>query len=185
MKFYTNQHQYYCGVDLHAKTMYVCIVNNEGKILLHKNIPTNKECFLKLIAPYRENLAIAVECMFCWYWLADLCEKEGIAFVLGHALYMKAIHGGKSANDKIDSEKIALLLKAGMLPKAYVYPAPMRGTRDLMRRRLFFVHRRAELLSHVQMTFQQYNFEAPTTTLVHHKNRIELELPFSDPAKCR
>jgi hypothetical protein len=41
--------------------------------------------------------------MFTWYWLADLCAKEGIAFVLGHALYMKAIHGGKAKNDKIDA----------------------------------------------------------------------------------
>jgi hypothetical protein len=32
--------------------------------------------------------------MFTWYWLADLCEREGISFVLGHALYMQAIHGG-------------------------------------------------------------------------------------------
>ena len=33
---------------------------------------------------------------FTWYWLADLCAHEGIPFVLGHALYMKAIHGGKA-----------------------------------------------------------------------------------------
>ena len=50
---------------------------------------------------------------FTWYWLADLCEQEKIAFVLGHALYMKAIHGGKSKNDKIDSGKIAHLLRGG------------------------------------------------------------------------
>ena len=60
--------------------------------------------------------------MFCWYWLADLCQAEQIAFVLGHALYMKAIHGGKAKNDKIDSKKIAQLLRGGNLPMAYVYP---------------------------------------------------------------
>jgi hypothetical protein len=38
---------------------------------------------------------VGVECIFCWYWLADLCASEQIPFVLGHALYMKAIHGGK------------------------------------------------------------------------------------------
>ena len=61
--------------------------------------------------------------MFTWYWLADLCAREDIPFVLGHALYMKAIHGGKTKNDKIDSHKIAVLLRGGMLPLAYVYPA--------------------------------------------------------------
>jgi len=64
--------------------------------------------------------------LFCWYWLADLCAREQIAFILGHALYMKAIHGGKAKNDKIDAGKIARLLRGGALPQAYVYPAGMR-----------------------------------------------------------
>jgi transposase len=51
-------------------------------------------------------------------WLADLCAAEGIPFVLGHALYMKAIHGGKAKHDKIDAQKIAVLLRGGMLPQA-------------------------------------------------------------------
>ena len=38
-----------------------------------------------IIAPYREDLVVAVECIFTWYWVADLCTREGIAFVLGHA----------------------------------------------------------------------------------------------------
>ena len=95
--------------------------------------------------------------MFSWYWLADWCRDEKIAFVLGHALYMKAIHGGKAKNDKIDSKKIAQLLRSGNFPLAYVYPKEMRGTRDLLRRRTFLVRRRAELLAHVQNTFRQYN----------------------------
>jgi transposase len=67
--------------------------------------------------------------------LADLCAQHGIEFVLGHALYMKALHGGKAKNDKIDSQKIAVLLRGGMIPVAYVYPPQMRSTRDLLRRR--------------------------------------------------
>jgi len=47
---------------------------------------------------------------------------------------MKAIHGGKAKNDKIDSHKIAVLLRGGMLPHTYVYPVAMRSTRDLLRR---------------------------------------------------
>ena len=96
MRFYTKQHRYYCGIDLHARSMYVCILDPQGEILLHKNMPCAPELFLKAIAPYREDMAVAVECIFTWYWLADLCSKENIAFVLGHALYMKAIHGGKA-----------------------------------------------------------------------------------------
>jgi transposase len=149
MRFYTTQHQFYCGIDLHARSMYVCVVSQDGEILLHRNMKAAPEAFLKAVAPYREGLVVAVECIFTWYWLADLCAQEGIAFVLGHALYMKAIHGGKAKNDKIDSEKIALLLRGGMLPQAYVYPAKMRATRDLLRRRTHLMRKRAELLEAV------------------------------------
>lgn len=185
MRFYKNQHQFYCGIDLHAKTMYVCVVDSDGKVVKHRNIPCSPDRFLEAIAPYREGIVVGVECMFCWYWLADLCAKEQIPFVLGHALYMRAIHGGKAKNDKIDSEKIAMLLRAGMFPQAYVYPAEMRATRDLMRRRLFFVRRRAELLSHIKMTFQQYNCIDTIGELTYAKNREALNIPFKDEAAVR
>ena len=146
MRFYTTQHQFYCGIDLHARSMYVCILNQESAIMLHRNMKASPETFLKAIAPYREEMVVAVECIFTWYWLADLCAQEGIPFVLGHALYMKAIHGGKAKNDKIDAHKIAVLLRGGMLPQAYVYPAAMRATRDLLRRRMYLTRKRAELL---------------------------------------
>jgi len=42
--------------------------------------------------------------MFAWHWLADLCEHKAIPFTLGHALYMKAVHGGKAKNDRIDAD---------------------------------------------------------------------------------
>src|ERR671931_697388 len=157
MRFYTQQHQFYCGIDLHARTMYVCILNHDGEIVVHPNMPTSPEALLKTIAPYREQIVIAVECIFTWYWLADLCAREGIPFVLGHALYMKAIHGGKAKTDKIDAHKIAVLLRGGMLPQAYVYPKGMRETRDLLRRRTYLARRRAEALAHLVNTNSQYN----------------------------
>jgi len=103
---------------------------------------------------------VAVECMFTWYWLADLCARQNIAFVLGHALYMRAIHGGKAKNDRIDAHKIAVLLKGGMIPQAYVYPPEMRATRDLLRRRNHLMRKRSELIAHIQNTISQYNLPA-------------------------
>jgi transposase len=140
--------------------MYVCILNRDGEIMLHRNMKTSPEAFLKAIAPYRDDLVVAVECMFTWYWLADLCVEEDIAFVLGHAQYMKAVHGGKAKNDRIDAHKIAVLLRGGMLPQSYAYPAKMRATRDLMRRRLKMVRQRAERLTHIRQTNAQYNLPA-------------------------
>jgi transposase len=182
MRFYTKQHPFYCGIDLHARSMYVCIVNQEGDILLHRNMKAAPDPFLKAVAPYRDGLVVAVECIFTWYWLADLCADEGIPFVLGHALYMKAIHGGKAKNDKIDSHKIAALLRGGMLPQAYVYPAQMRATRDLLRRRTHLMRKRAELLSHVQNTNSQYNLSEIGKKIAYKANRTGVAERFADPA---
>jgi hypothetical protein len=82
MRFYTRTHKHYCGIDLHARTMYVCVLSQEGAVLLHLNLLCSPEVFLAAIAPFREDLVVAVECIFSWYWVADLCAKEGIAFVL-------------------------------------------------------------------------------------------------------
>jgi transposase len=121
-------------------------------------------------------LVVACECLFCWYWLADLCQAENIAFVLGHALYMKAIHGGKAADDKIDSQKIAHLLRGGNLPIAYVYPKGLRETRDLLRRRMYLVHKRSELVAHVVNTNSQYNLPPFGKKLIYARNRKALKI---------
>ena len=86
MRFYTKPHQFYCGIDLHARTRHLCLVNWDGEILLHRNMPAAPEPFLQAITPYREDLVVCVECIFTWYWLADLCACKAIPFVLGHAL---------------------------------------------------------------------------------------------------
>jgi transposase len=181
MRFYTNTRTHYCGIDLHAKTMYLCILDKDGQILLHKNIKSRPEAFLAALEPYREDLVVAVECMFTWYWLADLCRQEGIEFVLGHALYMKAIHGGKAKNDKLDAFKIATLLRGGSLPKAYAYPREMRATRDLLRRRQHLVRRRGSLLTHIRNTHHQYNLAEPKANIACKANREGVAEAFAEP----
>jgi transposase len=162
--------------------MYVCILSHDGEIVLHRNMKAAPQPFLRAVAPYREGLVVAVECIFTWYWLADLCAEQGIPFVLGHALYMKAIHGGKAKNDKIDSQKIAALLRGGMLPQAYVYPARMRATRDLLRRRTHLMRKRAELLAHVQHTNRQYNLPEIGKKIAYQANREGVAERFDDAA---
>src|SRR5205085_11697126 len=91
---------------------------------------------------------------------------------------MKAIHGGKVKNDRIDSQKIALLLRGGMLPMAYVYPGHMRATRDLLRR-MHLVHTRAEALAHIQNSVSQYNLPPLAKKLLYAANREGVAEKFS------
>jgi transposase len=93
--------------------MYLCILDHQGNTLLHRNIRAKAREFLSAIDGFREDIVVGAECMFTWYWLADLCLDEKIKFILGHALYMKAIHGGKKKDDKLDSEKIARRMRGG------------------------------------------------------------------------
>jgi transposase len=171
MRPYRGQHRAYCGVDLHARTMFLCILDHRGDTLLHEDFPADPDAFLEAVAPHRDGLVVACECTFSWYWLADTCGEHGIPFVLGHALEMRAIHGTKTKNDRVDSEKIAHLLRAGLLPQAYVYPAEMRATRDLLRRRAYLVRRRSEALTHVQLIGWQYRHDAPAGKLRYASNR--------------
>jgi len=180
MRFYTGQHRHYCGIDLHVKTMYVCILDATGAVLVHRNMKATPEAFLETVASYRDDLVVAAECMFTWYWLADVCAAEGILFVLGHALMMKAIHGGKAKNDRIDSHKIASLLRGGVLPQAYVYPRVMRSTRDLLRRRLHLVRQRGALLAHILNTRAQYQLPAFERRLASRANRTGVASRFPD-----
>jgi transposase len=188
MRFYKNPaHRYYAGVDLHARSMYVCILDQHGDIVFHKNLRADPKLFLQAIQPYRDGLVVAAECMFAWYWLADLCHEQNIPFVLGHALYMKAIYGAKTKNDKIDSYKIASLLRGGNLAQAYVYPKGMRETRDLLRRRCFLVRQRALLVAHIQNEASQYNLPPFAKKLTYAANRQELDVAehFSHPSVKR
>ena len=171
MRPYRRQHPYYCGVDLHARSLFVNVLDDTGKTRLAIDLPASPRAFLDAVKPYREGLVVGCEYMFAWYWLADLCEREAIPFVLGHALAMKAIHGGKAKNDRLDAEKIAGLLKGGFFPMAYVYPKDKRETRDLLRRRSFFVRQRAQSIAHIQNTNSRYNLPPFDKKLTYKGNR--------------
>jgi transposase len=187
MRFSNQPHRFYCGVDLHARTLAVCVLDTDGTAVFHDTIAASPQAFLKAVQPFRDGLVVACECMFAWYWLADLCHDEAIPFVLGHALSMKAIHGGKAKTDKIDAQKVAALLRGGLPPQAYVYPRGMRATRDLLRRRTYLVRRRAEALAHLVNTNSPYNRPPLAKKLTYAANREELDLPacFADPSVQR
>jgi transposase len=158
MKYYTSTTEYNCGIDLHARQMYVCVMDRQGKKLVHTNVKDNDFAFfLKLVQPYRHSLTVCCECMFGWYWLADACLEAGLSFVLAHALYVRAIHGGKNKNDRIDSEKLTHLLRSNLIPPAYLYPATLRPVRALLRQRVCYVWRRSELLARIYSHQLAYN----------------------------
>jgi transposase len=180
---YNTQHRFYCGVDLHARSMYLHVLDARGKTRFEEDLPAGPDEFLHAIQPFRKDLVVGCECMFAWYWLADLCEDQKIPFALGHALAMKHIHQGKSKSDKLDAAKLAAMLRGGLFPLAYVYPRAKRQTRDLLRRRSFFVRQRSQLIAHIVNTNSQFNLPALTKKLTYAANRSEaIAQRFADPS---
>src|SRR5262249_60133331 len=108
-------------------------------------LPAAPQPFLRAVEPFRDGLVVGCECVHCWYWLADTCREQEIAFVLGHAWAMAAVHGRKTKCDRHDAQAIARLLGGGNFPLAYAYPRERRGLRDLLPARLRLGRHRAEL----------------------------------------
>jgi hypothetical protein len=65
-RFYTKPHTFDGGIDVHARSMYLCVLNQEDEILLHQHMKAGPEPFLKALAPYQEDRVVWVECLFTW-----------------------------------------------------------------------------------------------------------------------
>jgi transposase len=149
MKYYKTATKYNCGIDLHTRQMYICVMDLDGNILVHRNIRNNDfGFFLKLIEPYKDDLTVTCESCFVCFWLADACEDAGIKFVLAHAYYVKSIAANKHKNDREDARELAECLRTSRIPPAYVCPRDLRPVRKLLRRRNKYVKNRAELTGH-------------------------------------
>src|SRR5262245_40565792 len=84
---------------------------------------------------------------------------------------MQASHGGKAKNDQIDAQKLAAVRRGGMLPNASGYPAQMRATRALWRRRPHLMRKRSALLAHVHNTNAQDNLPEIGKQIAYKANR--------------
>ncbi len=173
--------RFYAGVDLHARSLYLVVLDREGQACFGRNLPAAPEPFLRAVAPFREGLLAGCECVHPWYWLADTCRDEGIAFVLGHAWAMKAVHGCKTKCDRKDAGAIARLLRGGNFPPAYAYPKERRGLRDLLRARLRLVRQRAELYGHVHTARRQANLPPVSSDVKYKAKRAAITADIADP----
>jgi transposase len=173
--------RFYAGIDLHARALFLVILDRDGHTCFARNLPANPDAFLHAVQPFRDGLLVACECMHCWYWLADTCRERHINFVLGHAWAMKAVHGCKTKCDRKDAEAIARLLKGGNFPPAYAYPKERRGLRDLLRARLRLVRQRAELYGHVHTARRQANLPPVSSDVKYKSKRAACTADIADP----
>jgi transposase len=134
---------YFCGIDLGAKRSQVCIIDNDQKVLVNRKVTNDLEVIHRLIHPHG-RVPTVIESTFNWYWLVDGLRDRQIPVTLAHSLKLAAISRAKVKTDKRDALVLAQLLRADMIPHAYIYPAERRPLRDLVRQRWDAVSLRAD-----------------------------------------
>jgi transposase len=170
----------YCGVDLHSRSSQVCVVNEEGELLVNRKVPNRIEDILRVLEPFGPRISVAVESTFNWYWLVDGLQDAGHDIHLGHPLKLAMISKAKVKTDRRDAWTLARLLRAGDFPEAYIYPRETRPIRDLVRQRGKLVTWRAREYSALRLRLYRHGF------LEHDRNRAksiteeELESHFDD-----
>jgi transposase len=129
----------YVGIDVHRKRSQVAVITEDGKVQLNKNTVNGTEPLLRLIGDLPSGTPVAFEAAFGWSWLADLLEDYGFETHLVHPLRCKAIASARLKNDKVDAAILAQLLRADLLPEAWIAPAEVRQLRALIRHRISLV----------------------------------------------
>jgi len=125
----------YVGIDVHRKRSQVAVVAEDGKVQLNKNTVNGTETLLRLIGDLPAGTPVAFEAAFGWGWLLRLLEDYGFDPHLVHPLQCKAIASARLKNDKVDAATLAQLLRADLLPEAWIAPAEVRQLRALLRHR--------------------------------------------------
>ncbi|MGH8517307.1 MAG: IS110 family transposase [Panacagrimonas sp.] len=135
--------RWYSGIDLHSNNSLVVVIDEADRIVYRRRLPNELGKVLEALEPYRAELAgVAVESTYNWYWLVDGLQAAGYQVHLANPARMKRYDGLKRSGDETDALQLAHLLRLGILPTGYIYPAAERGLRDLGRRRLQLVRHR-------------------------------------------
>src|SRR6266566_1408970 len=139
----------YVGIDLHRKRSHVSVVDERGEELLSRRLVNDPARFLELLAWLDADARFALEATYWWEWLAELLEGEGRELHLAHPLRTKAIASARVKTDAVDARTLAQLLRADLLPEAYIAPRELRDLRDLLRQRFVLTQMRTALKNRV------------------------------------
>jgi transposase len=174
----------YVGVDAHKSTSQITVMNEAGAILSRKRIASTGEGFKEALAEYNEPLKAVLEASYSWGpmydWLDDVSEEV----LLAHPLKVRAIASARIKNDRIDSEVLAHLLRANLIPEAHAPSREIRALRRVLRQRMFFVQVRTMLRNRIRALLAQHSVRLPENDQIYTKQgRAWLEkvtLPDSD-----
>jgi transposase len=129
----------YVGLDVHRKRTQVAIMEDDGTEILNRNVPNDPAELSPLLGALESGTPVVFEAAFGWGWLAELLDDWGLEAHLAHAKACKAIASARLKNDKVDARTLAHLLRADLLPEAWIAPREVRDLRALLRHRVSLV----------------------------------------------
>lgn len=151
------------GVDLHKRLSQIAVLTEDGELTQHRleNEGSRiEQFFAQLPAP----APVAIEASGTWWWLVDLLEGLGHQPVLSHPKQTKAIAAARLKNDRVDAERLVLLLRGDLLPKVWIPPRELREARELLRHRVSLVWLRTEIKNRLLALLARRNLQPPGGT---------------------
>ena len=151
----------YVGIDVHRKRSQVAVVTADGKVQVNRNVPNGVEPILKVIGDLPTGTPVAFEAAYGWGWLVELLEDYGFDPHLVHPLLCKAIASARLNNDKVDAAILAQLLRADLLPEAWIAPPQVRQLRVLLRHRVSLVRLGTQLRNRIHAVVADHGHDRP------------------------
>lgn len=151
----------HAGVDLHKRVSQIAVLTAEGVLTQHRlenDLPRVQEFFAQVPAPAR----VAIEASGTWWWLVELLERLGHEPVLSHPKQTRAIAAARLKNDRVDAERLVLLLRGDLLPTVWIPPAAVREARELLRHRISLVWLRTRVTNRLLALLARRNLQ-PTS----------------------
>jgi transposase len=129
----------YVGMDVHRKRSQVALVDEHGGQLLNRNLANNSAELVAVLGRLEPGTPVAFEAAYGWGWLAELLEELELEPHLVHPSRCKAIASARLKDDRVDARTLAQLLRAELLPEAWIAPQAVRDQRGLLRHRAALV----------------------------------------------
>jgi transposase len=149
----------YVGIDVHRKRSQVAVVTGDGQVQVNKNVVNGSEPMLRLIGGLPAGTPVAFEAAYGWGWLVELLEDYGFDPHLVHPLRCKAIASARLKNDKVDAAILAQLLRADLLPEAWIAPPPVRQLRAQLRHRASLVRLGTQLRNRIHAVAADHGYD--------------------------
>jgi transposase len=176
----------YVGIDLHRKRSHITAMDEDGQVTLSRRVDNDPATIRQLLAEVGPEARIALEATYGWDWLAELVEDEGYDLRLAHPLGTRAIAAARVKTDAVDARTLAHLLRADLLPEAYLAPRELRDLRELLRLRIFLTRLRTGAKNRVHALLARHGLSCPRSDLFGKAGRAWLaEAPLRAEPRAR